>query len=341
MKRYPFELKRQNNQYIFGMIDYQNDFKDVSKVCIVCNGMNGNRIEASRMLIKFSNVATTLRNMACVRFDYYGTGLSDGEFYESSIESRVADLFIVINFIKAKFYHENTQLFLIGFSDGIKVILDYLEKYTEENYQIIAWSPTIFELPSEVKERMFFTREPSTKSLVVPFGGLWVGKKYLQDLRRSETYWKKFIKHRGRIFCVFGSADSKTKKLQKINLRGYGIRKETIIGADHTFREAQWMKIAIDLTINHMKNLIDIHDDKILGLIYSYIVNSIKNSNVGLEDNLMLYGLDSYNFVNLIAILESELNIDLDEYMIINKMNSIQKIYRVCNELIKKNEGDE
>ena len=71
------------------------------------------------------------------------------------------------------------------------------------------------------KDPMRFVREQRTKKLVLPFGGLWLGKEYLRDISRDNNLLDKLMNYSDKTYCIWGLKDSKVKEtieaLQDIN----------------------------------------------------------------------------------------------------------------------------
>ncbi|HII4398136.1 acyl carrier protein (plasmid) [Clostridium perfringens] len=71
--------------------------------------------------------------------------------------------------------------------------------------------------------------------------------------------------------------------------------------------------------------------------IIKIINKSINKFEVSLElkdEDLSNLGMDSISFITLIVLLEEELKIEIpDEYLIFEKMNTINKIYNVIQSI--------
>jgi len=234
---------------ILGIWDQPHDFNKQpdKKVCLICIGLNGNRVEKNRMLIKLSRILTA-RGISVVRFEYSGLGVSEGDFWNSSIQTKIADTLKIINMINERY--DDVELNLLSYSDGISVVLSMLDKEEIPFNKLIAWSPIIFPVESEVKEALRFVREPRTKELVIPFGGLWLGKAYLRDLSHDNDLLNKLISYSNKAHCVFGLADLKVQKtIEALQLIEH-IEKVYIQEADHEFSSKKWLDVVINQTVN-------------------------------------------------------------------------------------------
>lgn len=110
-------------------------------IVILCYGLNGNRVENERLLVKAGKEFMDA-GIVFVRFDYIGLGVSDGEFWEVSNTSKVEDVLAVINYIKGCFQEETYNIFLLGFSDGAK-IANIVANLSDEVKGLANWSPVL------------------------------------------------------------------------------------------------------------------------------------------------------------------------------------------------------
>lgn len=118
--RIPFEVTS-NRKKLMGIIHLPSYFAQKKIFVILCYGMNGNRVEANRMFVKAANFFEK-KGIAFVRFDYSGLAMSDGDFYEANIDTKVTDVINIISFVRNCCVNESCRIVLMGISDGAKVI---------------------------------------------------------------------------------------------------------------------------------------------------------------------------------------------------------------------------
>ncbi len=241
---------KNNDRHILGVWDKPDDFQSdhSKKVCLVCVGLNGNRVEKNRMLLKLSKALTT-HGMSVIRFECSGLGVSEGDFWNSSVRTKVDDTLKVIKEINSLYPNETLEWNLLSYSDGISVVLALLELENMVFNKLVAWSPILFPTTSEIKVPMRFVREPKTKQLVIPFGGLWLGKEYLRDLSQDTNLYDKLVKYASRVCCIWGLEDYKVQEtIEKLRMV-QDIKKAYIQGADHEFNSSQWLTSVIQHTL--------------------------------------------------------------------------------------------
>lgn len=172
---------------------------------IFCPGKNGERYETNRMVVK---LARQLVNMGIIffRFDYYGMGLSDGDYHEVTISSKVSNVRRASEYAQRLFGDRISDTVLLGFSDGARTAL--LAANQLENRHLILWSPIFFETGGNIPggKRLRFQRHPSQGELVMSWHGLWVGINFYKDLAQLDLVAEAHA-YRGKTLLVYGGRD--------------------------------------------------------------------------------------------------------------------------------------
>jgi len=81
------------------------------------HGFTGDRMESHWMFVKCSR-ALALAGFASLRFDFYGSGESDGEFREMSLRGEIADGRAAVAFLRAQTEIDPERVGLLGLSLG-------------------------------------------------------------------------------------------------------------------------------------------------------------------------------------------------------------------------------
>ncbi len=260
MKRIPFKVLSDGNT-LLGVIDipdnYNKEQKKELKICIFCNGLNGNRIENNRIFVELA-LKLAINGVVCVRFDYMGMGVSEGDFWNVSIGTKVQNLKDIFNYISFLFEDKKKKWFLLGYSDGITVVLNYLKDSKDNDYNIVAWSPILIngeEKGGEMKgANRKLVRDNYSKKIVMPFGGLWLGIDYIRDIKANNNMLYEYIKNKNRALAIFGSNDEKTK-LTRNELKKDNYFKIVVIeNANHVFSDRKSIDLVLKNTIEWINN---------------------------------------------------------------------------------------
>lgn len=194
--------------------------------------------------------------VAMLRFDYRGLGLSDDEFWHTSISRKIEDTLAMIDFLKGCFQNENFSLIPLGFSDGARIAAG-LYKQRPDIAGFVFWSPIFYSIAadfSELKKGIRIGRHPVTKELVYPFNGIWLGVEYLKEQTGMGNAMNDFIGFDGPGLAFFGGVDLHTQGIQaELEAQRQEKHKQwkiiTIEGANHTFNRWEWAETVIDQTL--------------------------------------------------------------------------------------------
>lgn len=129
---------------MLAVLDNMNAYDEAKKLLIIaCYGFNGERSECHRMTIKFAKRLQQL-DVAVLRFDYLGLGISDGEFHQATLSSKVDNLIAVLHIVIEKMINVD-NIALLGFSDGAVVALQALHhfKANAKLNGLLLWSPYV------------------------------------------------------------------------------------------------------------------------------------------------------------------------------------------------------
>ena len=71
------------------------------------------------------------------------------------------------------------------------------------------------------------------------------------------------------------------------------------------------------------------------------VIPGLDLSSNSLEDNLQELGMNSFEFIRIVVLLEERLKIEIpDECLLISKMNTVEQMYRVLSKVIKEISGE-
>lgn len=221
---------------------------------IMCYGLNGDRVEVHRMSVIAARQAEEL-GVTFVRFDYRGLGLSDGEFWQSTIDTKVEDALGVVDFIRNCFQSEEHTIILLGFCDGVRVCCKVAE-LLDNIYGLAMWNPTFSPMPAVFRagDKMpRLVREPITKELVHPFFGLFMGSSYLRQVN-SNMSMDGFRAYNRPKLLVFAENDLYSKETREefaISNSGDDPMEKivTIPKAKHLFNSVEWTEQVISDTL--------------------------------------------------------------------------------------------
>ena len=177
----PFSLEV-GGRTVYGMIHHAEHPK---AVVISAHGLNGERVDAHRILVLFSRQCAASQ-IVSVRFDFSGCGITETEFRESTIRSRTEELLAVTAMIRARY--AGIPVIHHGFSDGSRIVYDAFPSALPDG--CVFWSPIL--LPSQAEDADIadvpWVRLPGERRPVKPFLGLWLGFSYVREYGRLKQH---------------------------------------------------------------------------------------------------------------------------------------------------------
>ncbi len=119
-----------NGSQLVGMLHSSSS----DKVIIMCHGFKGDKIENKRLFVEAARVFAR-ENYDVLRFDFYGSGDSEGEFEDTLISTNIANLTDAVQFVKDKGYK---HIAVLGISMGAAAVILTVNKFDVE--AVVLWS---------------------------------------------------------------------------------------------------------------------------------------------------------------------------------------------------------
>jgi cephalosporin-C deacetylase-like acetyl esterase len=254
MKEERVEFYNEKNQKIVGLLSLP-DIKN-PPIVIIIHGFVG----AKEYYPFVNNSIRTFADagFAVMRMDCRGSGESDLEFKDATIQSESEDVITTINFVKSLEFIDSSEIFLIGISVGCAAILVAL-KSNPKVKALVFWNPvTHFKGDPYIdsakhrktvdEEGVFYQKQALT------------GKEFMASARffhemmnLDVVQYYKFV-HVQTLF-IRGSGDRKERiKWDSQDVRMLNAKHEVIYHADHNFRDDYSQKKLIDITIDWLKS---------------------------------------------------------------------------------------
>ena len=109
---------------------------------LLCHGFTGTRIETHCLFVKMSRLLEKIGIASC-RFDFIGSGESDGDFVDMTVQGEVEDTLAVLDYVKALDLVDSSRLGTIGLSLGGAVAA--LAAGESRSFRAVClWAPVAF-----------------------------------------------------------------------------------------------------------------------------------------------------------------------------------------------------
>lgn len=134
----PVIFKNSRNQRLFGVLHLP--IKETkSPIVIMAHGFTDDKTGDNRLFVKFARKAAKA-GIAVLRFDFTGSGDSEGDFAEVTLNSEMEDLKSAVDFVYNLSEVDNSRINLIGYSLGGAVSIA-LAAADQRIKSFIGWAP--------------------------------------------------------------------------------------------------------------------------------------------------------------------------------------------------------
>jgi len=237
-----FTLGQPGNR-ILGLVELP-DLDNRYPAVMMLHGFTGDHITSA---FKFPRLSRRLveSGIATIRFDFRGSGDSEGRFEDMTPLTELRDAQEVLEYVRSQPFY-NGNMGLVGYSLG-GMIASLLAPSERDVKSVCLWSPAILnlELFEELSED-FESRLDGDGFLDV--GGLRISRRFKDDALSMDAS-AELARFSGDVLIVHGTKDetvpfepvSKYAKKQKFQLHA-------IEGGDHRFTKYQWVEELIEVS---------------------------------------------------------------------------------------------
>jgi len=247
-----------NGKTLRGMMHLPDGIQGKVPMVAIFHGFTGNKMEPHFIFVKLSRQLEKV-GIGSIRFDFYGSGESDGDFSEMTFSGELEDARQIIKFIKNEPMADVENIGILGLSMGGAVAGVIASELKEEIKFLVLWAPA-FNMPELILEQSKSADEKMLGMLeregIIDIGGLALSKEFIDDLIKLNIFElsKGYDKP---VLIVHGTEDAAVKyevsdKILEEVYKG-NAKRITIEGADHTFNKLEWEKKAIEESINFFK----------------------------------------------------------------------------------------
>ncbi|MBO3809180.1 MAG: alpha/beta hydrolase [Candidatus Brockarchaeota archaeon] len=223
---------------------------------VFCHGFTGNRIETHRLFVRAARKMSR-EGIAAVRFDFRGSGESEGEFEKMTVSSEISDLNGVLSFLLERSEVARDKIGVLGLSLGGAVsILTAVRNQSVK--AVCTWSsPAEFRLISDGEKAFGMDLKSILEKGYVDLpSGYRVGRDFFTDVLKHDILDSCSKISPRPLLIIHGSEDAVvpvTHAHMLYDKAGEPKKLVIIEGADHTFSRRDWEDRVIQVTTEWFK----------------------------------------------------------------------------------------
>ena len=236
---------KNDGQEIFTVV---HDAGKDTPVVVMFHGFTGNHIENRFIFARLSRELEKV-GISSIRFDFRGSGNSEGTFEDMTLSSEASDAKIVVEYAKKRF---GDNLGVLGLSMGGTIAL--LTAREIKPNAMCLWAPAAKNAEVFRKGGM-----PPHSNEVLDVGGLAISPKFIDEMMKTDAFSQaKF--YEGPVLILHGTEDP-TVPFEHSKALVEEFKNAKLIpveGANHTFTSLAWSKLVISKTkeffLHHLLN---------------------------------------------------------------------------------------
>jgi len=250
-KREEYVTIEVNTQKLRGMVHFPSGKGPFPAVALF-HGFGGQRMEPHFIFVKLSRLLAKNKIIAA-RFDFRGSGESEGEFQEMTISQEVEDGMKIMDFLTEHPLVNREHLGIVGLSLG-GCIARLVASERDDIKCLVLWS-AVADLEELIKqEQTEEQRNELTKKGYTDSGGNKIGRSFLTTLSQVKKLETLSV-YKGKALIIHGTED-KTVPIEhayRFTQVLPSSRLKKIKGADHTYNRVDWEEEVLKETTNFLK----------------------------------------------------------------------------------------
>ena len=216
---------------------------------IFYHGFTVDRIGMQRLHELFAR-ALVDQGFACVRFDFYGLGESEGDFNEMTLGHEIEEAKAIYRWTAEQDFCDPENLYITGHSQGgliCTVIAPELQPKA-----MVLWAPAL---------NMYYGASERARTMMGPtengwdIEGLELSREYIDEIRRMDLR-AMALGYSGPTLLIHGEKDELVPvdcAYEYGDIYGSTMKLVIIPGANHQFRSLNWKKQVYDASTDFLK----------------------------------------------------------------------------------------
>lgn len=247
------EIER-NGMTLRGMLHVPDNKKGKVPLTIMFHGFTGNKLESHFIFVKQSR-ALEKAGIASLRFDFLGSGESDGDFKNMTLSGELEDAEAILEYAKSLDFVDQEKIFVLGISMGGAVASMLAGLHNDDIAALCLWAPA-GNMPDIIRQRLCELKF-SVEDIDIEYydlDGFLLGRGFIEDICKIDIYGKA-SGYKKDVFILHGNKDMTvplSASHRYLDVYGDRGRLHVVDGADHTFNKKEWEEEVISKTTRYL-----------------------------------------------------------------------------------------
>ncbi|MGL4821332.1 MAG: alpha/beta hydrolase [Bacilli bacterium] len=234
-----------NGLTLRGMV-HQPTTTRVRGAWVLFHGFTGNKNGSHRMMLKLGRRLADL-GFLCYRFDFLGSGESDGNFEQMTVSGEVEEAKTILKWVADELGNLDLPLIVYGHSLGGVVGSIAARELNERIQHLVLLAPggMIADAMLRIDREPFFIREANAYD----YKGNLLGEAFFEDLKTFDAY-EAARGFSGNVLIIHGDQDETVPLSVGLHYQRYvyhdAAQFVVVNGADHSFNAYHWEREVFD-----------------------------------------------------------------------------------------------
>lgn len=207
---------------------------------ILYHGFTGTMLEPHRIFLKICRRLEAM-GIACFRFDFLGSGESDGNFEEMTVSGEIAEAHVILDHVKRDPRVDPERVTLLGMSMGGLVASVVAGERAGDVHKLMLLAPAgeMYELIRDLVDGVLAVPDLQ----LYDYNGNLIGRAFAEDVKMLNVF-QRAEKFQGDVLLIHGTNDPTvpSRMSHAYQEHSYGGRAvlHLVEEADHTFNKTAW-----------------------------------------------------------------------------------------------------
>lgn len=214
------------------------------------HGFTGNKAEAHRIFVGAAEELVK-RGIAAFRFDFRGSGDSEGEFGDMTFSGELSDALKALEYLRAR--NDVADLAVLGLSMG-GAMAATVSGLVDDLKAVVLWSAVGNYMDCYVGENV---RKAAENGFPIEWGGYLIGKEFTEDILKHKPF-ESITKTKAPVLIIHGTNDNAVQTEQAyeydrvLTEANIPHKLHIIEGADHCYCRQDWKSKVIKLSADFL-----------------------------------------------------------------------------------------